>query len=66
MIARFNGHAVGLGATVALMCDIIIAAEGEDRRSACERGAGGGRRRGADLAATDWLARAKDICSPAI
>jgi enoyl-CoA hydratase/carnithine racemase len=23
---RVNGHAVGLGATVALMCDIIIAA----------------------------------------
>jgi enoyl-CoA hydratase len=28
IIARVNGHAVGLGATVALMCDIIIAAEG--------------------------------------
>lgn len=27
IIARVNGHAVGLGATVALMCDIIIAAE---------------------------------------
>ncbi|MBT6591451.1 MAG: enoyl-CoA hydratase/isomerase family protein, partial [Rhodospirillaceae bacterium] len=28
IIARVNGHAVGLGATVALFCDIIIAAEG--------------------------------------
>ena len=28
VIARVNGHAVGLGATVALFCDIIIAAEG--------------------------------------
>ena len=27
VIARLNGHAVGLGATVALMCDIIIAAD---------------------------------------
>ncbi len=27
IIARLNGHAVGLGATVALLCDIIIAAE---------------------------------------
>ena len=27
IIARVNGHAVGLGATVALLCDIIIAAE---------------------------------------
>jgi enoyl-CoA hydratase len=27
VIARMNGHAVGLGATVALMCDIIIAAD---------------------------------------
>ncbi|MCA8927046.1 MAG: enoyl-CoA hydratase/isomerase family protein [Alphaproteobacteria bacterium] len=27
VIARVNGHAVGLGATVALLCDIIIAAE---------------------------------------
>jgi len=27
IIARVNGHAVGLGATVALMCDIIIAAD---------------------------------------
>ncbi|MBL6954458.1 MAG: enoyl-CoA hydratase/isomerase family protein [Alphaproteobacteria bacterium] len=27
IIARVNGHAVGLGATVALFCDIIIAAE---------------------------------------
>ena len=27
IIARLNGHAVGLGATVALFCDIVIAAE---------------------------------------
>jgi enoyl-CoA hydratase len=27
IIARLNGHAVGLGATVALLCDIIIAAD---------------------------------------
>jgi enoyl-CoA hydratase len=27
VIARLNGHAVGLGATVALFCDIIIAAD---------------------------------------
>jgi len=27
IIARVNGHAVGLGATVALLCDIIIAAD---------------------------------------
>lgn len=27
IIARVNGHAVGLGATVALLCDIIIAAQ---------------------------------------
>jgi enoyl-CoA hydratase len=27
IIARVNGHAVGLGATVALFCDVIIAAE---------------------------------------
>jgi len=27
IIARVNGHAVGLGATIALLCDIIIAAE---------------------------------------
>jgi enoyl-CoA hydratase len=28
VICRLNGHAVGLGATIALLCDIIIAAEG--------------------------------------
>jgi enoyl-CoA hydratase len=28
VICRLNGHAVGLGATLALMCDIIIGAEG--------------------------------------
>ncbi len=28
VICRLNGHAVGLGATIALMCDIIFAAEG--------------------------------------
>jgi enoyl-CoA hydratase/carnithine racemase len=27
IIARVNGHAVGLGATVALLCDIIIVAD---------------------------------------
>lgn len=27
VIARVNGHAVGLGATVALLCDIIVAAD---------------------------------------
>lgn len=28
VICRMNGHAVGLGCTLALMCDIIFAAEG--------------------------------------
>jgi enoyl-CoA hydratase len=28
VVCRLNGHAVGLGATLALMCDIIFAAEG--------------------------------------
>jgi enoyl-CoA hydratase len=28
VICRLNGHAVGLGATIALLCDIIIAADG--------------------------------------
>lgn len=28
VICRLNGHAVGLGATLALMCDIVFAAEG--------------------------------------
>lgn len=28
VICRMNGHAVGLGATVALLCDVIFAAEG--------------------------------------
>ena len=28
VICRMNGHAVGLGATIALLCDIVIAAEG--------------------------------------
>lgn len=28
VVCRLNGHAVGLGATIALMCDIVIAAEG--------------------------------------
>jgi enoyl-CoA hydratase len=28
IVCRMNGHAVGLGATLALMCDIIFAAEG--------------------------------------
>ena len=27
-IARVNGHAMGLGATLALLCDVVIAAEG--------------------------------------
>jgi enoyl-CoA hydratase len=28
VVCRMNGHAVGLGATIALMCDIVFAAEG--------------------------------------
>jgi enoyl-CoA hydratase len=28
VICRMNGHAIGLGATIALMCDIVFAAEG--------------------------------------
>ena len=28
VVCRLNGHAVGLGATIALLCDIIIGAEG--------------------------------------
>jgi len=28
IVCRMNGHAIGLGATLALMCDIIFAAEG--------------------------------------
>jgi enoyl-CoA hydratase len=28
LIARVNGHAMGLGATLALLCDVVIAAEG--------------------------------------
>lgn len=28
LVCRLNGHAVGLGATLALMCDVIFAAEG--------------------------------------
>ena len=28
VICRLNGHAVGLGATIALLCDIVFAAEG--------------------------------------
>lgn len=28
VVCRMNGHAVGLGATLALMCDIVFAAEG--------------------------------------
>jgi enoyl-CoA hydratase len=28
VVCRLNGHAVGLGATIALMCDIVIGAEG--------------------------------------
>lgn len=28
IVCRMNGHAVGLGATVALLCDVIFAAEG--------------------------------------
>ena len=28
VVCRMNGHAVGLGATIALLCDIIFAAEG--------------------------------------
>ncbi|MXO89992.1 enoyl-CoA hydratase/isomerase family protein [Pontixanthobacter aquaemixtae] len=28
VVCRLNGHAIGLGATIALLCDIIIAADG--------------------------------------
>ncbi len=28
VVCRMNGHAVGLGATIALLCDIVIAADG--------------------------------------
>lgn len=28
VVARMNGHAVGLGATLALLCDVVFAAEG--------------------------------------
>ena len=28
VVCRLNGHAIGLGATIALMCDIVIGAEG--------------------------------------
>src|ERR1700741_740381 len=28
VVCRMNGHAVGLGATIALLCDVIFAAEG--------------------------------------
>ena len=28
MVCRMNGHAVGLGATLALLCDVIFAADG--------------------------------------
>ena len=28
VLCRMNGHAIGLGATIALLCDIVVAAEG--------------------------------------
>ena len=28
VVCRMNGHAVGLGATIALLCDIVVAADG--------------------------------------
>jgi enoyl-CoA hydratase len=55
IIARVNGHAVGLGATVALLCDIIIAADHAkigDPHVNAGLVAGDG---GADLAATHRL-----------
>jgi enoyl-CoA hydratase len=67
IIGRVNGHAVGLGATVALLCDIIIAADhaknGDPHVNAgLVEGDGG---------ALIWpqltgFAGAKEYCSPAI
>ncbi len=55
LVCRMNGHAVGLGATLALFCDVIFAVEkakiGDPHvgvRSGCRR------RWGGDLGATHW------------
>ena len=38
IICRLNGAAPALRATIALLCDVIIASESHHRRSACEGG----------------------------